>query len=109
MKPVIRCQALPQTSSPMERSSGADSTSQPISAYKVLSIENDGRFGMRSCTTEFGPVHASAEPCTVFCAVCGRFCLWREVTFTWLGWVCASCIEELLTSEEMIESGDSRG
>jgi len=40
------------------------------------------------------------------CNACGKSYSWREVTLAWFGWVCAHCLKEILTSEEMTTSED---
>lgn len=101
MKPIIRYHTLLQTHLGIEQGFKADNSPRPISVCKAHSTENDGRTGKKSCSPEAAPVHASDEPCTLFCSTCGRFCLWCEATLAWFGWVCASCLEQILASEEM--------
>ncbi len=42
------------------------------------------------------------------CKVCGKAYSWREVTLAWFGWVCASCLTEILTSEKITTSEDHK-
>jgi hypothetical protein len=77
---------------------GTHSAAQPVGSCSIQQWADGQNWSMEFDRSALELAGASAEALPFYCGACGRAYSRRDIALAWFGWVCASCLEEILRS-----------